>query len=176
MDNRSDAKTLLITGAYGVGKTSLLEELAEIFEERGVRYAAIDLDWLAWFDPGSPDHAAAAPTMRKNVDAVVGNYYETGVRVFALAGAMGSQEDVDQLQAALGMPLTTVRLTLSLEGIERRLSTAVTSGRQVDLTMAREWFATRAGEDVGDLIIENDRPISEVALEVLTQISWLSEP
>lgn len=39
--------------------------------------------------------------------------------------------------------------------------------------MAREWFAAGAGEDVGDLTIENDRPIREVALEVLNRTGWL---
>jgi hypothetical protein len=172
--DRSDAKAVLITGAYCTGKASLIEEIAEILEERGVRYGAIDLDRLSWFDPGSPsdDHAAAVPTMLKNVDAVVGNYYDTGAQLFALAGATSTQRDVDDLQIALAMPLTTVQLTASLEEIERRLSASVTLGRQVDLDMAREWFERGAGSDVGGLVIANDRPIHDAALEVLAELGW----
>jgi len=167
---------VLVTGAFGVGKTSLIEEMAEVFEEHAIRYAAIDLDWLAWFDVGGgpDDHAAAVPTMLKNIDAVAGNYYETGVRVFAIAGAVGSLQDIEAIRAALAMPLTSVRLTVPLAEIERRLSSSVTSGRQVDLSMAREWFADRTGEEVGDIVITNDRPIREVALAVFDELGWLS--
>jgi adenylylsulfate kinase-like enzyme len=70
--DRSDAHAVVITGAYGTGKTSLVEEIADILEERGDRYGALDLDWLAWFDPGFGDHSAARPVMLKNVDAVSG--------------------------------------------------------------------------------------------------------
>ena len=172
MADRSDAKAVLVTGAFGVGKTSLIEELAEIFEERGMRYAAIDLDWLCWFDPGSPDHAAAVPTMLKNVDAVVGNYYETSVRLYALAGVMNSRSDVEDLRAVLGMPMTTVRLTAPLDEVERRLSASVTTGRQIDLGVARAWYAQGSNEDIGDVVIANDGPLRAVALEVLVALGW----
>ena len=137
-----------------------------------MRYAAIDLDWLCWFDPGVPDHAAAVPTMLNNVDAVVGNYYETGVRLYALAGRMDSRADIEDLRTALGMPMTTVRLTAPLGEIERRLSASVTSGRQTDLSMARAWYAEGSGEDIGDVAIGNDGPLRDVALEVLAALGW----
>jgi adenylylsulfate kinase-like enzyme len=172
MADRSDATAVLLTGAYGAGKTTVVEELAEIFEERHTRYAAIDLDWLAWFDPGEADHAAAVPTMLLNIDAVAGNYYATGVRTFALAGTMSSQDDVDRVQEALGMPMATIRLEAPLDEIERRLSMSVTSGRQVDLSMTRTWFARGTGSSVGDFVIRNDRPVREVAFEVLDTLAW----
>ncbi|HSH34133.1 MAG TPA: AAA family ATPase [Actinomycetota bacterium] len=122
MAERPDAEAVLVTGAFGTGKTSAIEEIADILEARGVRYGAIDLDWLSWFDPGSSGgHRAGMPVMLKNVDAVVGNYYDTGVRRFALARMMESQRDVDDLRAALAMPLTVVRLTLPFDEIARRL-------------------------------------------------------
>jgi hypothetical protein len=170
--DRSDAQAVVITGAYGTGKTSLVEEIADILEDRGDRYGALDLDWLGWFDPGFGDHSAGRPVMLMNVDAVVGNYYDTGVRRFALAGSIASMEELGDLRVALGMPMTVVRLTLSFEEIERRLSDSVTAGRQDDLRVAREWLAEGRGDDIGDLVIENDRPIREVALDILSALRW----
>jgi hypothetical protein len=170
--DRSDADAVLVVGIYGTGKTSVVEEIADILEDRGVRYAAIDLDWLGWFDPGFGDHSAGAPVMLKNVDAVVGNYYETGIRRFALAGAMESSADLDDLRGVLGMPMTVVRLTLPLDEIERRLSTSLTAGRHDDLQVARKWIAEGRGEGIGDIVIENDRPIREEAQQVVSALGW----
>lgn len=172
--DRSDAHAVVVTGAYGTGKTSLVEEIADILERRHVRYGALDLDWLGWFDPGfgDGDHDAGLPVKLKNVDAVVGNYYETGVRRFAMAGSMASPGHVAALRDVLGMPLFVVRLTLPIDEIERRLSSFVTAGRKDDLEVARAQVAEGRGGDVGDLVIENDRPIREVATEVLSALGW----
>lgn len=150
----------------------MVEEIADILEDRGIRYGAIDLDWLAWFDPGSDDHDDARPVMLKNLDAVVGNFYETGVHRFAIAGAADSVEEVHALRTTLGMPLKVVRLTVPIDEIERRLSNSITAARADDLQVARHWVAEGRGEGVGDLVIENDRPIREVAVEVLTALGW----
>jgi adenylylsulfate kinase-like enzyme len=171
MSDRSDARAVLITGTFGTGKTSLIEELAEVLEDRGIRYAAIDLDWLAWFDPGGGDHDAALPVMLRNVDDVVGNYYAAGVRTYVVARTMETQEQIRDLQAALGMPLTSVELTVPLEEIERRLGSAITSGRAVDLAGARAWMA-EARTSGCDMTISNDRPIREVAIELFTALDW----
>ena len=150
----------------------MVEEIADILEVRKVRYGAIDLDWLGWFDPGFGDHDAGRPVMLKNVDAVVGNFYAAGVRLFALAGAMSSTDDVDDLRAALAMPLTVVRLTVPIDEIERRLGHSVAAGRQDDLRVAREWIAAGRGDDVGDQVIENKGLIREAALQVVSTLGW----
>lgn len=172
MADRSDARALLLTGAYGTGKTSLVEEIADILEERDQRYGVLDLDWLGWFDPGFGEHDAGRPVMLMNLDAVVGNYYDTGVRRFAIAGSIASPGELRDLQEALAMPVRAVRLTLPFDEIERRLSASVTAGRHDDVLVAREWLAEGRGEDVGDLVIENDRPVREVALEILSALDW----
>ena len=166
-DDRPDAEALLITGPYGSGKTSLIEELAVIAEHDGTRFAAVDLDWLGWFDHGMPDHDAGWPLLLRNLDAVVTNYHEAGVRRFYVAGVMGGRREVADLRAAMRMPVATVRLTVPIEEIERRLRGAVTAGRAEDLEVARDQIARGAGHDVGELVVANDRPIREVATEIL---------
>jgi hypothetical protein len=173
MADRSDARGVLVIGNFGTGKTSVIEELAELLESRDIRYAAIDLDWLGWFDPGDgTDDHGVSPVLLRNVDAVVGNYYEIGIRRFALARAMQTPRELADLQRTLAMPLTTVRLTLPIQEIERRLATATTSGRATDLAVAREWAANGVGAEIGDLEVANDRPIGEVALEIFRTLAW----
>jgi hypothetical protein len=168
----SGVEAVLVTGAYGTGKTAVIEEIADILEGRHVRYAAIDLDWLAWFDAGYSRHSDAAPIMRRNLEAVVDNYLSVGVRRFALAGAMESRPDAIALRDAVGMPLTVVRLVVPIDEIERRLSSTITAGRDDDLRVARRWISEGTGQDVGDAVVANDRPIRDVALEVLSRVGW----
>ena len=170
--DRSNAAAVLLTGAYGTGKTSLVEEIADILEAGEVAYGAIDLDWLGWYDVGGDDHHRHDPVGLKNLEAIAGNYYDAGVRRFALAGTAETVAEIEGLRSALAMPLTVVRLHVPLEEIERRLSASVTAGRQDDLRAARESIAAGRGQDVGDHVIVNEGPIRDVAMRVLSTLEW----
>ena len=86
---------ILITGPYGSGKSSLAGEIAEIVEG-DLPYAAIDLDWLAWFDAadGAEGHETSAVELR-NLSDVVRNYLEVGIRLFVIAGAVRHAWEMD---------------------------------------------------------------------------------
>ncbi len=133
-----DVHALLITGTYGSGKSTLAEELAEVLEDRAMAHAAIDLDWLMWFDvPGQTD-AALDAVFPANLAAVVANYLAAGVRYLVLAGAVRSQADLAKIREAVGHPIQVVRLHVPLEEIERRLASSVTTGpRQGPARVAR---------------------------------------
>lgn len=82
-------EAVLITGAFGVGKSSVVVEIAELIERNGLRYAALDLDWLAWGWPGeSDDEIAEFRLMLENLQLVVGNYLRRGNDRFVLAHAV----------------------------------------------------------------------------------------
>jgi len=164
---------VLIIGAYGSGKSSLCEELAGVLEAAGTAYGAIDLDWLAWYDaPGRRlDHDRRDPVAMANLEAVVTNYVAAGVDHFVLAGAVWSDEELAAIRGALAFPLRVVQLVVAYEEIERRLLSSVATARANDLEEAK-----RQGErgDLGlsDVVIVNDRPIWEVADEVLDWLHW----
>lgn len=141
--NRGAERAVLITGVYGSGKSSVAEEMAAVLEERGVSYALLDLDFLAWFDTGDVDGPTEHGMMLTNLAAVVGNYLAVGVRFFVLAVRDGAK--LDGLKAALPMPLKVVRLTVPLEEIEERLRSDVTTGRRDDLREATVWVAASLG-------------------------------
>ncbi|MGI8533580.1 MAG: adenylyl-sulfate kinase, partial [Candidatus Limnocylindrales bacterium] len=46
--SEGNVQGVLLTGIFGVGKSTVAAEMAEMLEERQVRYAALDMDWLTW--------------------------------------------------------------------------------------------------------------------------------
>jgi len=171
-------RAVLLTGPYGVGKSSVAEEIADVLEGQ-VPFAAIDLDWLAWYDDGASEgHGPAASAMRaRNLAAVVGNYREAGVQYFVLAGTVGTEPELQAIRDALRMPLTVVRLDAPLADIEARLATAQTTGRQDDLRRAGEQVAAGEARGLEDLVIENRGPLPDVARAVLEALRWpISRP
>lgn len=162
---------LLVTGTFGTGKSTLIEELAELVEERGLPYAAVDLDWLSWTNTDDTDHGMG-PVATENLAAVVANYRRAGVRFFLLARAVRDAVDVERIRAAVGVPLTVIRLTLPIEEIERRLAGSVTAGREDDLRSAAGWLADEEAAGIGDSVFANERPIRDLATDVLDLLGW----
>ncbi len=164
---------VLIVGVYGSGKSSVCEEIAELLESAGMAYGAIDLDWLWWYDaPGRTEgHDRGDPVGLANLSSVVGNYVSAGVEHFVLAGAVWSNAELAAIRAKLPFPLQVVQLTLPYEEIEARLSSAVTTGRANDLQEAKRQ-SEQVSLEIGDVVIANDRPIREVADEILAWLGW----
>ncbi len=94
----------LITGVYGSGKSSVIEEMADVLERRGTRYAALDLDWLSWFDAGWDDDAAEHQLLLRNLGAVVANYRAAGIERYLLALSVEEAATLQSLKDVLDMP------------------------------------------------------------------------
>jgi hypothetical protein len=69
--------------------------------------------------------------------------------------------------------LRVARLVVPLRDIERRLAGDVTSGRRDDLREAAASIAAAEGAGMEDVTISNDRPVGDVARDVLTFLGWL---
>ena len=107
----SELDGVVVTGVYGAGKSTVAAEIGDQLETQGAAYAALDLDWLGWFDTGAIDQADVAERVfLANVAAVVGNYLEVGVERFVFAGWIGHRRELDALAAAVPVPLRVVRL------------------------------------------------------------------
>ncbi len=165
-------EALLLTGIYGVGKSSMATEIADLLELRGIGYALLDLDFLNWFDAGRDDGPSEDEMLRANLVPVVGNYLGVGIRRFLVVGTLADAGERDTLVADLDMPVRVVRLTLRIEEIERRLGADVTAGRAADLHEARAQLERSDGVGIEDLAISNDRPIREIATEILDWLGW----
>jgi hypothetical protein len=75
---------VIISGLFGTGKTSVAEEIAVRLERAHVPFAAIDLDWLVWFDTGREEPRSEDDLLSANLSAVVRNYLDVGIRFFVL--------------------------------------------------------------------------------------------
>jgi hypothetical protein len=171
--NTRGAEGVLLTGVYGSGKSSVAEEIAYLLEQRGERYALLDLDYLSWAGTGTNDRAVEFGLMLQNLAAVAANYRQAGIQLFVLAYFVRGPGEVQGVREALGLPLRVVRLTVQLPVIERRLAGDVTSGRRDDLRTAVASIAAAEGSGVEDVAIRNDRPIGVVARDVMTLLEWL---
>ena len=84
--------------------------------------------------------------------------------------------DLDALHSvreALGVPLRVVRVSVSLQDIERCLALDVTNGRRDDLRDAAASIAAGDGVGVKDIVINNDREVRTVAHQVMSWLRWL---
>jgi hypothetical protein len=167
-----DKGAVLITGVYGSGKSSVAQEIADLLEKQNAPYALLDLDFLGWFDAAGEGRLAEESVMLKNLVALVDNYLAVGVRFFVLAGAIRDAAELDDLKAQLPMPLRVVRLTVPLAEIEKRLRSDVTTGRRADLREAAAWVASSVGVGLEDETVSNERPIGEVAADILGWLRW----
>ena len=168
----TDPEAVVVTGVYGVGKTTVVEEMAEQLENTGLTFAAVDLDWLWWFNVPSLDDDAVDRIGLANLSAVARNYVDAGVTHLMLAGAIEDDTGVAQIRQALRCPLLVVRLTLPYPEIENRLAGAVTTGRQIDLRQSEDWIREDFGAGIGDLVMVNDRPVQTVARDILSWLGW----
>lgn len=165
------SEALLITGVFGVGKTSVVEELAQRLEDAGRPYAALDLDWLMWFDAGLEDDAAHRVFLA-NLSAMITNYRKAGVERFVMALHVPHAATLESLRDALAMPLSISALTTPLETGTDRLSGDPTVGRSNDLAASARQIAGNQGAGLKNATFSNYRPISETAEAVAAWMGW----
>ena len=164
--------SLLLTGVYGVGKSTVAEEMATVFEEAGIAYAAMDLDWLGWFDAGWDDDRAEFELMIRNLQTVAGNYVDAGVRYVVMALSIEHEWELELIRSVVPQPLHVVRLETSIDVIRSRLADDPTAGRQTDLEWAGKWLESGAGVGLEDFRVESDRLVRDVVNEILSALSW----
>jgi len=161
-------RLLVVTGPVGVGKTAVSWEIAEVLEERDIRYGFFDPD-AVHFHPRPLDDRFG---------------YRVSLAAFDAAWPL---MDVDRLIVPMiveqrsrfdhfsEFDVTIVRLSAPARVIEQRI-------RQREIWAGLEWHLARAAEldahwrdhPVEDFLVENaDRPVREVAVEVLTRSCWL---
>ena len=180
-----EREALLVTGIYGSGKTSLVEELADRYERLGVAFGAIDLDWLGWYQ--LPDGSGVAPQpdlQLENLTDVAGRYWRSGVRYLLLAGAARDDADVQRIRVGSAVPPPSGP---ARHPDRRRRATPHSRSRPVDaphdLAVARDWVSQGLGQVSADLTLPGDAPLAtlgragaDLARLAACQVADLSDP
>ncbi len=159
----------------GAGKTAVLGEASDILAQRQIVHAAIDLDALGLAH--LPSAARSDGVMYDNLRSICRNYAALGVQRFLLARAI---EDDAQLRLCrdiiLAANTAVCRLTASIDAMKRRV-------QMRDLGISQREFVARVAKlnvildraQLEDFAVTNeDRSLTEVAIEVLVQAGWIS--
>ena len=170
-------QAILISGVYGVGKSTMAAQIADLLEARGdVRFAALDLDWLSW--AWTADDAHAAPVdqlMLEHLGLLVGNLWRRGNDRFILAGSIMREVEWQAIRETMAMPVRLVVLTASPPAIRGRLANEPTTGRLDDLAQTEFWLAEPPPDaPAADLVIPNEGPIAGTAQSILDWSGWLT--
>jgi hypothetical protein len=166
---------LIITGSMGAGKTSVLAEASDILTLRHIVHAAIDLDALGLAH--LPSAAGNDDAMYRNLKSVCENYASLGVARLLLARAMEDRAELELCRSAVSAQNTTVcRLTASIAAMQQRVKIRESG------VLQREYVARIATLDaildrarLEDFVVINEnRPINDVAKEMLIKAGWIS--
>ncbi|HET6171176.1 MAG TPA: hypothetical protein VFD90_01140 [Gaiellales bacterium] len=175
MPEAPPARAILLTGTMGSGKTAVAIALGELLELWEQPYALVDLDWLGWVDPAPASLLTQRSVLAQNLRLIWPTFREAGVERLVLARYVEDRAQLDEFRAALpGVELVVVRLVASQAVIERRLR-ARDSGAQLaeHLAQTAEFAARGEANALEDAVVENgDRPLAEVAADVLVAASW----
>jgi hypothetical protein len=166
---------LIITGSMGAGKTSVLAEASDILSLRRIVHAAIDLDALGLAHLPSP--ASNDGVMYRNLQSVCQNYAALGVTRLLLARAMENREEFELCRTAVSAQNTAIcRLTAGIAEMQQRVrmrESGLLQQQYVDRVATLDAILDRARlEDF--VVINEGRPVTDVAQEMLTKAGWIS--
>lgn len=168
-----EVPTLLVSGTVGSGKSTVATAISEILSQREVAHVVLDLDVLLqlWSPTASWDDLLFA-----NLASLWSNYAAQGIDRLVLAHVLEDPADLERYrQAVPGAAITVCRLLASRERRISRLESRMQPGPSL------EWHVERTGEleaildsvSAEDFAVSNDdRPVGDVALEVLRRAGW----
>jgi len=166
---------LIITGTMGAGKTAVLGEASDILAQRQIAHAAIDLDALGVAH--LPSAAFSDGVMYDNLRSICRNYTALGVQRFLLARAIEDDAQLRLCRDIIPAANTVVcRLTASIETMERRVQMRDSgiSGREYVARVTKLNVVLDRAQLEDFAVTNEDRSLTEVALEMLVRAGWIS--
>jgi chloramphenicol 3-O-phosphotransferase len=162
---------IVLNGSYGVGKSSTLDHLADLFAEAELPFSLFDVDWFHRSWPPAPTDPENVLTEADNIRAVWTNYRQTGPRTPIIAGVITKAEDKERYEQCFELPLRIVRLTASLGVAEHRLRGRYTLRQHRTLTWHLDDHKRLAREldqlSSHDLVVDTDHSTPAEVAELI---------
>lgn len=165
---------LAVSGSVGVGKTSTLMEIHDILEKREVPHGCVERDALGYSWP--PQGRFNEGIVEVNLSCVLKTFLAAGAERLVIAGVIETPDDLSVYHRCIpNAEIQVCRLTAELDVRRERLRTR-------EKGAGLNWHLDRTAEldDILDkariehFSVDNgDRPLHDVALEVLARAGWL---
>jgi hypothetical protein len=165
---------LALSGSVGVGKTSVLIEIHDILEKREVPHACVERDALGYSWP--PQGRFNERTIQLNLSCVATTFLGAGAECLVIAGVIERPHDLSVYRRCIpNAEIQVCRLTAELElRCERLRSREKGAGLKWHLERTAELDRILDKARIDHFSVENgDRPLRDVASEVLTRAGWL---
>jgi cytidylate kinase len=161
---------MILIGAPGAGKTSVLEALSTQLEIDGVEHGAIESEQLAW---GAP--LLGAEAWIPQLAAVLNLQRAAGRTRFLLTATVESAEQLLALRTAVGAdPTLVVCLSAPAEVLAARVSTREADdwpGKQRLVALARELADSAPSFEGVDLVLDTRRPqVRQLVREIVAEM------
>lgn len=169
-------QVLLVTGPVGVGKTAVVHEAHRLLTAARIPHAAVVLETLDMSWPVRGDDELTERVAYRNLSCVWANFAVAGAERLLLERVLEQRSQLRDLEAAIpGADVTVVRLRAPLPVVERRILDREPHAASGWHLGAARWLTPRMDVwAVEDHLVDNgDRPLGEVAREVLRVAGWL---
>jgi adenylylsulfate kinase len=164
---------LAISGSVGVGKSSVLVEMHDILEHARIPHACVERDALGYSWP--TQGRFNEEVIERNLTSAVINFLDAGAERFVIAGVIETDADLEVYDRSIpNAKITVCRLTADL-GLRRERIRMRERGAGLTWHLARtaELDLIMNSNKIEDFRVDNgDRPLREVALEVLERAGW----
>jgi predicted kinase len=167
----------LINGVSGVGKSTVADAIGRVLTSEGLTTAVIDTDALAQFGPPPRRDSRGFYNELKcvNLAAVWANFRAAGARFAVVSGGIDSIALRESYVRALaGCEVQVVRLVAPIETIRQRLAARDDSAAfEPHTNRLAEHLAALDAAAIEDFTVTSDRPVSEVAEDIVQLTGWL---
>ena len=171
----AEVPVLVITGTMGSGKTTMLGEASDLLAARGIVHAAVDLDTLGM---GHLPEVPWPDLPYRNLASVWQNYAAVGATRLLIAEAVEDASELNRIRDAIpGAQIVVCRLIASLDTMRRRVSLrepGMLRGAFVARVAELEAVIDRAALGDFSLATDDDRTVTEAALEMLSLAKWIT--
>jgi DNA polymerase III delta prime subunit len=166
---------LLITGPVGVGKSTVAAEAARLLREANLPHALVDLAWVEQCWPVPADDPWNERLTHRNLACMWANFHQAGADRLIVVRVLEARSLLRQVgEAVPGAQITVVRLRAPLAVLHGRIRCREASDPSWFLGAATHTAKVLEQARIEDHLVDNeDRPVAEVAEEVLRRAGWL---